>query len=247
MDELKGNLRRLGVDTGTLAPLTEDGKDGIYTLTVPGAEAIAQWRRLRALVPQTGHWPVLLGEEQALEMHREMLEDADERTLGEIIRQGLEMSPHAWLTERKKEWDEDGEFSLDDYHGDWPGGDKASNEFHTPGNRKSQLYLGLVPASQGWEVPALLRMGGWNECPMPEVHVSLMRYWHDRYGAELVAATHDVVEMQVARPPATREEALMLATEQFFYCEDIVSQGTETLERLAAALLNGTVWFFWWD
>ena len=31
------------------------------------------------------------------------------------------------------------------------------------------------------------------------------------------------------------------------YCDDIVSQGTMTLERLADCLKNGTVWYFWWD
>jgi hypothetical protein len=31
------------------------------------------------------------------------------------------------------------------------------------------------------------------------------------------------------------------------YCEDVVLQGTLTLERLAATLLHGRVWFFWWD
>lgn len=252
MNGLKTRLRNLGMDAATLAPLTEDGADDIYTLTVPGTEAIAQWRRLRTLVPQTGHWPVLLGGEQDLEMHQEMLDDADERTPGDIIQQGVALNPQDWLARRAEEWSEEaGEFSLADYHGEWPAGNHAATKFHTPshysGKRRQQLYLGLVPAYQGWEVPALLRFGGWNECPSPEVHVSLVRDWHDRYGAELVAATHDVVEMQVARPPTTREAALALATEQFFYCEDIVTQGMETLERLAAILLNGTAWYFWWD
>ena len=47
--------------------------------------------------------------------------------------------------------------------------------------------------------------------------------------------------------PATKEEALALAWEQFVYCPDIVTQGTETVEVLAAALLNGPVWLFLWD
>lgn len=247
---LKDALGAAGVDTSALATFWEGPAGPIYTLTVPGTEAIARWRTLRALVPQTGHWPVLLGSSEDLVMHQEILGDADARTSGEIIRQGLQMSPQAWFSQQAEEQDDEG-LGFAEYHGDWPDGDHANHGFYTPANccdkRTSNLYLGLVPASHGWEFPAPLRLGGWNDCPATEVHVCLMRYWHDKYRAEVVAATHDVVEMQVARPPATREEALQLAAEQFFYCADIVAQGTGTLERLAATLLNGTVWYFWWD
>ena len=40
---------------------------------------------------------------------------------------------------------------------------------------------------------------------------------------------------------------MALAREQFVYCPDIVYQGTGTLAGLAAALLEGTTWYFWWD
>jgi hypothetical protein len=57
----------------------------------------------------------------------------------------------------------------------------------------------------------------------------------------------DVIEMTVARPPMTKEAAMELAKEQFLYCPDIVYQGTESVEALAAGLLDARVWFFWWD
>jgi hypothetical protein len=75
----------------------------------------------------------------------------------------------------------------------------------------------------------------------------VFRYWNDRYGGEIIALTHDVAEATVGRPPTTRSEALALAQEQYEFCEDIVSQGTETIGQLAASLLNGRFWFFWWD
>jgi hypothetical protein len=31
------------------------------------------------------------------------------------------------------------------------------------------------------------------------------------------------------------------------YCEDIVIQGTQTVENLAAGLLGNNLWYFWWD
>jgi hypothetical protein len=105
----------------------------------------------------------------------------------------------------------------------------------------------LVPASKPTDVPAVVGFGDWNECPAPEFHVALHRRWQERYGAELVGMSSDVIEMRVARPPRSRDDAMALAQEQYAYCDDIVHQGVESLSALAATLLEGTVWFFWWD
>jgi hypothetical protein len=96
-------------------------------------------------------------------------------------------------------------------------------------------------------VPALLGFGGWNSSPAPEEHVALLKYWNEKYGADIITVTNDTIECTVSRPPATREQALELAREQFIYCSDIVYQGTETLSALAASLQRGKTWFFWWD
>jgi hypothetical protein len=40
---------------------------------------------------------------------------------------------------------------------------------------------------------------------------------------------------------------MTIALQQFAYCPDIVLQGTETIDRLAAGLLEARYWFFWWD
>jgi len=53
--------------------------------------------------------------------------------------------------------------------------------------------------------------------------------------------------MLVDKPPHSQTEALALANEHFAYCEDIVTQGVGTIEGLAATLLEGKTWFFWWD
>ena len=67
------------------------------------------------------------------------------------------------------------------------------------------------------------------------------------FGATPVAFASDILEYRVARPVDTREEAMELARVQFAYCPDIILQGTETLERLAAEILGARYWFFWWD
>jgi hypothetical protein len=92
-----------------------------------------------------------------------------------------------------------------------------------------------------------LKLGNWNNCPPPEEHVAIWRYWDEKYGLKVYAVTDDVIEMFVSRPPQSREAVLALAREQFFYCKDIVLQGVGTLAQLAATLQNSKHWYFWWD
>ena len=77
--------------------------------------------------------------------------------------------------------------------------------------------------------------------------MALHRRWHERWGSEIACMSDDVIECTVARPPTNEVEALQLAEEHMIYCPDIVHQGTQTLEGLAAALLEGRTWYFWWE
>lgn len=112
---------------------------------------------------------------------------------------------------------------------------------------KKEVVIGLLPVTESWEVPAWLKIGGWNECPPPEVHVALFREWQKHYGAHVASVTGDVIEFTVERPPLTDAEAMALARQQYVYCPDIVDQGVETVANLAASLKGAKVWFFWWD
>ena len=73
MDKLADILRAAGVDASTPETIFQADMEAVHRLTVPGAEAIQTWERLRGLVPQTGYWPVLLGDERGLENLREHL------------------------------------------------------------------------------------------------------------------------------------------------------------------------------
>src|SRR5262249_5046813 len=110
-----------------------------------------------------------------------------------------------------------------------------------------KVHIAIIPTDDWTTIPAYLNWGGWNACPHPEYHIAALRSWRDRFGAELVGLSFDVMNLRVARRPATREAALELAREQYFYCGDIVDQGTGTLSRLAATLMTDDWWFFWWD
>jgi Domain of unknown function (DUF4253) len=110
-----------------------------------------------------------------------------------------------------------------------------------------EAYIIRLPTSDWTEIPAHLRMGGWNACPPAEYHVAAFRSWRDRYGAELVHVGGSTVDIRVKRRPQTRDEALALADELFLYCEDIIVQGYGDPAPLAAALMAGDWWNFWWD
>jgi hypothetical protein len=135
---------------------------------------------------------------------------------------------------------------------DWPDDVTARHSFATPtdlvsGEFHAEVVLGLLPTGEGAQAPAWLRFGGWNDCPFPAQHVKVFRDWKDRFGAEPLAMTHDVVELWVEHPPTSRDVALDLAREQYQYCSDVVEQGVGTAANLAAGLLGGTAWYFWWD
>ena len=279
MERLAASLKELGIEEESLVPLVETSgggsgaPGGLWRVTAPGERALWMWEHLRERVEETGHWPVLLGDEGEVEMILEVLEyeldgaaqhsegqgtlpgfEAVARpkrstpTVDDVLRAGAELDRLVWLDERASARQRYGA----EPHRDWPDVPAPQEHFTIPrslgsGRPLQDVVIAFAPTTRSWEVAAHMRWGGWNDCPKPEAHVAMHKYWHDRYGAEVVGMSHDVVEMRVARPPTTRDDALSLARDQYAYCSDIVHQGVETIERLAAALLNSRVWYFWWD
>lgn len=107
----------------------------------------------------------------------------------------------------------------------------------------------LLPVRYSWQVPAILRLGGWNAHPHPAAHVAMQKRWFDKYGAQIVSIGIDTMYMDVQRPVRTREEALALAAEHLAYCWDNVMQGMGdfTLSGAAIDLIDSNCWAFWWD
>lgn len=136
--------------------------------------------------------------------------------------------------------------------GEWPAGKRQSPDLTLAmdwqtGKPLETVHIALIPTSDWTEVPAYMRWGGWNACPEPEFHVAALRSWRDRHDVELVGMSFNTLNLIVRRPPATREEALALAREQYAYCADIIDQGVGTYSALAADLMANDWWYFWWD
>ncbi|RZL77882.1 MAG: DUF4253 domain-containing protein [Sphingomonas sp.] len=230
-------------------------------VTVHGREALATWSRLRK-DPDT--WPVVLGNDHDVAIIREGIEEIDKRRPDAILAIASTLSFPASLAAHRdddvrdmREWMRDrgcAEEEEEHYEpplGDWPvdvapvgfivASDSLTGQYH------ERVHIAVLPCSTGWEAMAYLRWGSWNDNPAAEYHVAALKNWNERFGAELVGCSHDVVNLHVATRPATREAALELAREQYLYCSDLIDQGTETLAALAGALMADDWWYFWWD
>lgn len=237
-------FRRKKANRGERRPLFETSLGPVWAESVKGADAWDAWQARRT---EGDGWPLILGDDDSVG-HLLDLAPPEGEPVERIIEASARVDVDALLASRR----EDDEDEAADVVGEWPDDVVPSRRLQVPysystGRPVEHLTLATLPISQGWQSAAVLGWGGWNECPMPAEHVALHRSWADRYGAEVVCMTLDIVEMHVARPPATREAAMALAHEQFAYCSDIVLQGTESVSALAAELLDSPFWFFWWD
>jgi|ERR1043166_3089064 hypothetical protein len=219
----------------------------VYSFAVAGKDAVATWRKLRQSAPGLRFWPVIFGEAENVGRICEIFGTPDAENPAEAIRLASETDVQEFFQGRAEE------FSGEGAHGAWPKEAEGMTDFTIPrkilkpGEFHESVVIGLVPAKHSWEVPAVLSFGAWNDCPEPVAQAAVLRYWNEIYGTELVGLSGDVLELEAARRPSTKEEALQLAQEQYWFCYDIVEQGVGTIENLAAGLMSSSVWYFWWD
>jgi hypothetical protein len=212
---------------------------------LPGAEAEDALNELAGLRSECT--PIIFGKpEAAASTHDLRVEESYEDLLTSLD----ELDLDRWLSDRSSEF---AQSEIPPPRGTWPAESQPENGLYSvrrilaPRDFEPEVVIGLVPTSEPALVPLRLGYGNWNDCPAPAVHAAFARRWKAQYGAIPVAFAGDIVEYRVAHPITDREQAITVALEQFYYCPDIVLQGTETIERLAASLLEARYWFFWWD
>ncbi|MDP9765161.1 DUF4253 domain-containing protein [Deinococcus enclensis] len=228
----------------------------LLTFSVAGQEALPVWHQLTEQHGETGLWPVITGPRPfapgratpaaferdlfAPDLIAQWLagEQEDPEILAEIGPMVLsldEAQRHAGSVPQDAtvpaSWQE-GVVSIQDGRTRQP---------------YPQVFLALVPTQATWDAPAWLGFGRFNGCPLPSEHHAVLRDWHQQYGLQILCVTADMVECLVARPPTEAAQALVLATEQFAYCPDLVHQGCGSIAELAGGLLHSPTWSFWWD
>lgn len=200
--------------------------------------------RLATLTAQGRYVPIVLGAPERLPDLAAVL--ASQGNFAEVEKAGLSLDVDQWIAHTRAQ-------EPDYYEASGPEAPSApmvqltSVRDTVSGAFLSEVVIALCNVNHPWEVAAVLRPGGWSECPDASVHFAFFKRWHERYGAVPVAMTDDVIEFTVARPPQTAGDAMSLAEEQFVYCADIVHQGVQSLSTLASLLRGGKRWFFWWD
>jgi len=107
----------------------------------------------------------------------------------------------------------------------------------------NKVVIAKIPTNKPWELAAWTPMGGWNECPSPEIQVAVFKYWYEKYGAIPVAVHGDTWELFVEKPPSTYDNAVKLVWEHVAFCSD----AAEDINFEANWLINNNIWFFWWD
>jgi hypothetical protein len=255
-------------EIGVNAPkiLARSAVGSIFSLTIEGEhQALNKWQQARDLAATTGLWPVvgnptlgkaknfLFEQLQTKEKMSELLHQARGMDAMQVLAKRLgapmEIFSAANVNDYLPEWIDE------EIVGTWPDltdpEDDAPQDYLLPGDGlripsgQKLVKLYLLPIYQSWEIPALLNYGGWNSCPPPTEHISIHKFWQDRYGAEIVSVTPDTLEFYVPHPPTTQQDCRKLALEHFAYCHDRITG--ETLEALAASLLRNHIWYFWWD
>lgn len=228
------------------------GADFPYPVAIIGGErAMETLVEIGASHPATT--PVLIGSADFAGGLAENLKSYDIAP-AEMLKKAAQVDLAKWFEEREAEirecYENESDWPLGG--GVWPEEIRPAKTFTTATDMLTQkpleeIVVALLPTSNPWEVNAYLQYGGWNECPMPEVHCAMAKRWWDECGAYVASLADAAIEYRVLRPIRDRDQALAIAKEQFIYCMDIVDQGTVTVEALAKALLDSTVWYFWWD
>ncbi|MFC4856380.1 DUF4253 domain-containing protein [Actinophytocola glycyrrhizae] len=218
------------------------------------------WATLRADHPRSGLWPLLL---TALDPHDEFRPwgdgDVDPDAMTSPASHDVDaVLAHWWAGQQPVDGSESDVIAP--YGTSWPGRSPRLEPSTDPDATAAELVevlasfdddtrFGLVPAERGADA---ITSAGWlgpvNHTGDTAKLSAVLRDWEDRFGARLIGAGFATLQVSVAAPPGSREEALSVAAEHFAFCPDNVWQGPEgTLAGYAERLVGEDTWYFWWD
>ncbi|HZV01028.1 MAG TPA: DUF4253 domain-containing protein [Planctomycetota bacterium] len=208
--------------------------------------ALELWQRLRKILSGLGALPVVVGSHgDAMELEDRCRERTREQ-LARAVAQAITTSGASVLSRLATERPDD------------PSVDKVTlspaelaprdDGFAFVEESKGRVSVAIVATPIPALVPVYLGFGGQGGAPPPADVGSVLALWNERHGPlDVVYASGDTMEVEVARPPKTAEEAKRLAREHYAFCDGIVRHGNGTTADLARQLAGARRWLFWWN
>lgn len=261
-----GSTLGLSLPPGSLVTATHDGPAREPLLWIAdGAAAPDTWGRYLPVRDAVRLQPVLLQDEPRVEewwageLDPATMSAPGDHRAEEVLEAFWESAVSA-TAENAEDEEEAGEV-IAPFTSAWPGlappgvvvedPDRAAAEVAggLTGHWLERPRLALVPTGRSADILAAI---GWTGPVNFENDVALLcavlRSWDERFGVRVVALSHARLDLSVAAPPQTPDEALAIAAEHFAFCPDTIWQGYETIRLYAEeALVGNTHWTFWWD
>lgn len=200
-----------------------------------GSDVLAAWKRLRALVPRTGRYPMVvaadtdglvLDEDRARALRLAPLVDLEDDARLQLENAALEEVELRQLQSRIER------------HARPP---RSAEAFCWRHPRPDLRYaIALPPAATMWE--AALHVPWRGAVRRQDLLAALLRDWERRFGAELVLALPDTLQFSVRRPPASPKEAFALAVQQHCLAPRMLPEAGIAPREHARWLLTAERW-----
>jgi hypothetical protein len=223
----------------------------VHGCTVTGGDSFRAWYELREVQPLSGWWPFLSGD-----LPLAAIEVGQWSSDGDLLKQGQQIDAEEWLQARALA-SANVLVDLPEARGSFKLMTQALTAqarsvrladvggLYVSGLRAEAAGIYIVPASQGYEVPALLNWSvGWSHGLSSAEHCAVLRHFHERYDAELVTLGATGLELLVKSRPHTPQAAAVAALELAAYCPDI-ARPNGLLELIKRQLRNNT-WQLRW-
>jgi len=259
----------LQLDTVRLPPgrvLRSDDDEGepvawMTRAAVP--EPLRAWSELSALHGQTGLVPILVPADGSHPLRNacrdtDPVADVDRVDAAVILEyRWADSFPRPWQV--GPQWDEEWQFAREraaPFTSRYPGLAPAVEAALAPDALEEVLRLlptvgiALVPADRPADVLTVLGWcpGNWSDAfpvTAPVALAAVLRSWEERFGARLLALTHDQAWLLVERPPPDLDAALPVAAEHWVFCDE--PAGRQPVRTTAADIIDAPLWYFWWD
>jgi hypothetical protein len=157
--------------------------EDVQIIAVRGGVALAELYKRIAEHPETGLWPVILGNAEEIEQADEAQAEGSESS---ILTASLAINAADWLSKTPEQRDGDeADESFPVEEGEWPEGAVEpmgiiSHQDVLTGKPHNSVAIGLFPVDEPWKVFAKLGFGNWNACPAPEEHCAVHAYWGEK-------------------------------------------------------------------